>query len=110
MGTGKRNTRRTGALEEICALRGRRRADVVKCAFAVMVVVVAIAGKPLLESMGVIPAGSMVTAAALFLAAVVLAVFAGSASTDYAKSGRRIDELCAKHAITKEDIRAYERL
>lgn len=110
MGGGKRSARKSAALEEIGSLRGKRRADIVKCAFAVMVVIVVIAGKPLLESMEVIPAGSMVTAAALFLTAVVLAVFAGSASTDYAKSGRRIDELCAKHAITKEDIRAYERL
>lgn len=108
MGGGKRSARKSAALEEISALKGRRRADIVKCAFAIMAVVLVIAGKPLLESMGAIPAGSMVASAAMFLIAVALAVFAGSASTDYAKSGRRIDELCSKHAITKEEIRAWE--
>ena len=96
------------ALDEIQALKGKRRADIIKCAFAIMVVVLVIAGKPMLETMGVIPAGSMIAAGAMFLIAVVLAAFAGFASTDYAKSGRRIDELCSQYAITKEDIRAYE--
>lgn len=106
----KRGGRRIAALEEICALKGKRRMDIIKCAFAIMVVVLIIAGKPLLETMGIIPEGSMVASAAMFLSAVVLAVFAGSASTDFAKSGRRIEELCAQHAITKDDVRAYERL
>lgn len=104
----KKNSRRIASLEEIASLKGRRRADIVKCAFAIMVVVLVIAGKPLLETMGVIPEGSMIAAGAMFLAAVVLAAFAGYASTDYAKSGRRIDELCVKNGITKDDIRAYE--
>lgn len=109
MGT-KRSNRRIAAFEEILVLKGKRRADVIKCAFAIMVVVLVIAGKPWLESAGVIPAGSMLASGAMFVAAVVLAAFAGFASTDYAKSGRRIDELCAKNAITKDDIRSYERL
>lgn len=109
MGT-KRSNRRVAALEEILALKGKRRIDVIKCAFAIMVVVLVIAGKPLLESAGVIPAGSAITSGAMFAIAVVLAAFAGFASTDFAKSGRRIDELCAKNAITKDDVRTYERL
>lgn len=108
--SAKRSNRRTAALEEILALKGKRRIDVIKCAFAVMVIVLVIAGKPLIESTGIIPEGSLIASASMFVAAIALAAFAGFASTDYSKSGRRIDELCAKNAITKDDIRAYERL
>ncbi|WP_139653641.1 hypothetical protein [Raoultibacter phocaeensis] len=108
--SAKKNNRRIAALEEILALKGKRRADIIKCAFAIMVVVLVIAGKPLLETMGIIPEGSMIAAGAMFLIAIALAAFAGFASTDYAKCGRRIDELSAKNALTKEDIRAYENL
>lgn len=108
MGRGKGN-RRAGALEEISALRGKRRVDIIKCAFAIAAVILVITGKPYLETVGILPADSMLVSALMFLGAVVLAVFAGSASTDYAKSGRRIEELCAERGITKEDIRAYER-
>ena len=97
-------------LEEIESLKARRRADIIKCAFAIMAVVLAIAAKSLLQSAGIIPDGNMATSGALFFTAIVLAGLAGFASTDYAKCGRRIEKLCAENAITKKDIRSYERL
>lgn len=105
-GAGKKNK----ALDEVLELKGRRRADIIKCAFAVTLIIVVILGKPMLEVMGVIPEGSMMASGAMFLLAIVLAAFAGSASTDFAKSGRRIEELCSKNAITKDDIRAFDHL
>lgn len=101
--------KKSAALDEIMVLRGKRRASIIKCAFAVMVVVLAIAAKSMLETIGFIGDGNMAASGALFLTAVVLAAFAGFASTDYAKNGRRIEELCAKHSITKDEILAYER-
>ncbi len=105
----KRGRDRTAVLVEIESLKAKRRADIIKCAFAVMAVVLAIAAKSLLQSAGIIPDGNMVASGVLFFAAVVLAGFAGFASTDYARCGRRIEELCTKNAITKEDVRNYER-
>ncbi len=105
----KKNSRRNAAFDEILELRGNRRADIIKIAFAVMVIILVITGEPFLVAMGVIPDGNMVVSAVMFMSAIVLAAFTGFASTDYAKKGHRIDELCDANAITKEEIKERER-
>ena len=103
------DSKRKAVLDEIAALKAKRRASIIKCAFAIMAVVLAIAAKSMLETIGFIGDGNRAASGVLFLTAVVLAAFAGFASTDYAKSGRRIEELCARYSITKDEISAYER-
>lgn len=100
----KSTTKKTKVLDEILELKDKRRVDVIKCLAAIVLIIVVIMGKPLFEMMGVIPEGSVVAAGVMFFLAVVLAVFAGSASNDYAKSGRRIDELCSRNSISRDEI------
>ena len=110
MGKDKRKTKgRAAALEEVLSLRAKRRADIIKIAFAIMAVIVIMVVGPMLQLSGVIESGNMVLSGATFLTAVLLAGFAGISSTDYSKCSRRITELVNLYGFTKEEMKARER-
>lgn len=106
----KSTNKRAKILEEILVLKNKRRVDIIKIACAILLIIVVILGKPLLEQWGLLPQDNMIVTGAMYIIAILLAGFAGFASSDYAKSGRRIDELCTKNSISKDEIRTASRL
>ncbi len=105
----KKTKSRESALAEVQRLKANRRKDIIKCAAAIVVIVVLIYGKSWLEVNGLIPTGNVVIGAAMMAAGLGLAIFAGTASVDFAKSGHLIDEACARAKLSKEDVKAYEK-
>lgn len=106
---GKKTTRRETALAEIERLKANRRKDIIKCSAAVVVIIVLIYGKSWLEVNGIIPTGNVVVGALMMFSALGLALFAGTASVDFSKSGHLIEEARAKAGLSKEEIEAHER-
>ncbi len=105
----KKAKSRENALAEIQRLKANRRKDVIKCAAAIAVIIVIIYGKSWLETNGIIPTGNVIVGAAMMCSGLGLAIFAGTASVDFAKSGHLIDDACARARLSKEDVKAYER-
>lgn len=107
---GQKNAgKRAKLLEEVLVLKDKRRADIIKIACAILLIIAVILGKPLLEQMGLIPQDNMIIMGAMYIIAILLAAFAGFAGNDYAKSGRRIEELCLKNSITKDELKIANR-
>ncbi|MEG0216977.1 MAG: hypothetical protein RR655_01445 [Raoultibacter sp.] len=97
--------KRTEYLGEIAQLKAKRRGDIIKCAGALVAILFFLLIKQVLVMQGIVDQANIVVASVTMLAALGLAIFAGSASTDFAKSGRRIDTLCAEGNLSKEDTK-----
>lgn len=104
MGRGRDN-RKASPFEEIDRLKTNRRADVIKCAAALTVIVVLIGAKSMLEANGIMESGNLFAGAFMMFSAVGLAIFAGAASTDFTKCGHHINDICTQGDITKDDIK-----
>lgn len=105
----KKAKRKEDALVEIERLKAKRRLDIIKCAAALVVIVVLIFGKSWLEFNGILETGNIAVGAMMMVSAVGLAIFAGSASVDFTKCGHLIDEVRMKSGLSKEEIKAYEK-
>ena len=99
--------RKARCLDEIAELRARRRRDVIKCAAALAIIVVVVAGKQLLASQGVIDPNGIVAGALTMLIAFGLAIVGGTASIEFTKSGAKIRELRQSCGISKEHLKQY---
>ena len=80
------------ARAEVERLRASRRKDLIKMLAAIAAMMLVIWGKTALELNGTLETGNMAVGAALFITALVLAVFAGSAGVSFAKSGRALQQ------------------
>ena len=105
----KKMGRAAKAFAEIERLKAKRRLDIIKILGALVVMMLLLLGKPALEVAGILEQGNMVTSAALWISAFILAIFTGAAGRDISKCTRSIENVCSQNAITKEDIRAHEK-
>lgn len=101
--------RRGKMLDELVELRAQRRKDIIKCAFALLVILVVVLGQQMLMMQGIIEPGNIAVGAVSMGIAIGLCIFAGSASIDFTKSGHRIDAIMAQSGFTKKDVKDYEK-
>lgn len=104
----KMSKRQEKSYEEIIRLKGNRRKDLIKCAAALAAILVLVWGKLLLELNGILESGNMAAGAVMMASSVGLAIFAGTASIDFTKSGQYINDIRTRTGITKADIKEYE--
>lgn len=97
----KQSRRAEKARAEIESLKAARRQDLLKMAIACFAMVVLIIVKTALEYYYILEQGNMIVGGAMVFIAFGLAVFAGSAGVNFAKSGRRIKELSGGAASAK---------
>ena len=90
--------RQQKAYEEILRLQANRRKDIIKCSASLAAILVLVWGKLALELNGIAGAVMMVSS-------VGLAIFAGSASIDFTKSGQYINSIYARTGLSKKDVK-----
>ncbi|CAK7003361.1 MAG: hypothetical protein PEGG_00102 [Paraeggerthella hongkongensis] len=97
--------RQQKAYEEILRLQANRRKDIIKCSASLAAILVLVWGKLALELNGIIEAGNLVAGAVMMVSSVGLAIFAGSASIDFTKSGQYINSIYARTGLSKKDVK-----
>ena len=106
----KLSKRQRRAYEDILALQEERRKNIRRMIIAGIVIVVLVGGKAVLDWFGLFPQASTYISMIIWAVAIVLAFFfAGPASINLTKSRHVLDEMFAKHGITKDSLEAYKR-
>ncbi len=101
-----RNERRTKAFEDIERLKASRRKDIIKCAASLAAILIVLSVKMYLETSGLVEVGNLAIGAVVMISAVGLAIFAGTASTDFTRCGREIEGIRARAGISKADLKS----
>ena len=104
----KRRQKRSDAYFEIVELKGKRRADIIKMAACLAIIIVVVTGRYALSATGLIDPTSMIPMAIVMFATIALAIWCGTSSMNFTKSGQRIRYLKQQMGISDDDIKAFE--